>query len=52
MVWLTPVESNLISERDIHGLKGIHPKKARLDFFLVSSEVMTLIDKIKISPSY
>ena len=52
MVWLIPGESNLMSVRDIHGLKVIHRKKARLDFFLVSSELMTLIDKVTISPGY
>ena len=51
MVWLIPGESNMISVRDIHGLKVIHTKKARLDF-LVSSELMTLTDKVKISPGY
>ena len=41
-----------MSVRDIHGLKVIHQKKARLDFFLVSCELMILIDKEKIGPGY
>ena len=52
MVFLNPGESNLISLRYIHGLKVIHQKKARLDFFLVSCELMILIDKVKIGPGY
>ena len=39
-------------QNNIHGVKGIPLKQARLDFFFVSEALMSSIDDINIFSSY